>query len=576
MWKVVALLLFVSGLSFSQAINCFDSTPKCVVKDVSEGATSCSDYVQNCQNVNGVYWCPIDLQDKLCTDFDKVGGQNVNGFIVSSNFVSKNEMTYSGYQNILSSLGVSCMPAQTAQSLSLDNVWVCEGYLQGGQVKPAPQGGIPSQSPQCPSGYSYNISTRRCEKPLDWAYEGSSQDASYQSNSQCKLIKEEPTYPCPYSVRNVAGRDFCYVLEYTGYGGWYESWVPRIFIGASIPAGARLIYVFSYLFNVHGTYGDAYGRAYVYRDEQIIAATGISIINRESFLWTSDGRPVDLEMRLDPVDCSYTIFCSEYFEMSIYYNMLTKRYYACNCSNVDANNRVCYVPATCPSGAILNPQGYCELKPKGAVVSSDENRCNHLCMTQDTVSSFIQSEPAQDTPQQVSSSDTSLQECTNPVFFAGFRKDCRAGGLTVLGASCCGISGWFSGMCSNSEKELKKRREAGTCKEIGTYCSKKVFGVCIEKKRSFCCFNSQLARILQESCFRPQLGRGWGSPKNPNCGGIALSDFQRVDLGNPDCVRAIEDWISQRAQSFQERLNNMNPTQKSLEAIQTWFQKVSK
>ncbi|MFN3264321.1 MAG: conjugal transfer protein TraN [Aquificaceae bacterium] len=188
----------------------------------------------------------------------------------------------------------------------------------------------------------------------------------------------------------------------------------------------------------------------------------------------------------------------------------------------------------------------------------------------------VEEEPAQDTPQQVSSSDTSLQECTNPVFFAGFRKDCRAGGLTVLGASCCGISGWFSDMCSNSEKELKKRREAGTCKEIGTYCSKKVLGVCIEKKRSFCCFNSQLARILQESCFRPQLGRGWGSPKNPDCGGIALSDFQRVDLGNPDCVRAIEDWISQRAQSFQERLNNMNPTQKSLEAVQTWFQKVSK
>lgn len=369
MWKVVALLLFVSGLSFSQAINCFDSTPKCVVKDVSEGATSCSDYVQDCQNVNGVYWCPIDLQDKLCTDFDKVGGQNVNGFIVSSNFVSKNEMTYSDYQNILSSLGVSCMPAQTAQSLSLDNVWVCEGYLQGGQVKPAPQGGIPL-------------------------------------------------------------------------------------------------------------------------DEGSITVSGQTL--------------------------------------------------------------------------------------KGAVVSSDENRCNHLCMTQDTVSSFIQSEPAQDTPQQVSSSDTSLQECTNPVFFAGFRKDCRAGGLTVLGASCCGISGWFSDMCSNSEKELKKRREAGTCKEIGTYCSKKVLGVCIEKKRSFCCFNSQLARILQESCFRPQLGRGWGSPKNPDCGGIALSDFQRVDLGNPDCVRAIEDWISQRAQSFQERLNNMNPTQKSLEAVQTWFQKVSK
>ncbi|MEM4591786.1 MAG: conjugal transfer protein TraN [Sulfolobales archaeon] len=440
MWKVVALLLFVSGLSFSQAINCFDSTPKCVVKDVSEGATSCSDYVQDCQNVNGVYWCPIDLQDKLCTDFDKVGGQNVNGFIVSSNFVSKNEMTYSDYQNILSSLGVSCMPAQTAQSLSLDNVWVCEGYLQGGQVKPAPQGGI----------------------PLD---EGS-------------ITVSGQTSTMSYGTFQGKGNKLCHIESGCRFH--------------AVPNGNQLIFY------------DGPG-----------ASTG---------------------------------------SITFSYNPGT----------------------TCPSGTMPNPQGYCELKLKGAVVSSDENRCNHPCMTQDTVSSFIQSEPAQDTPQQVSSSDTSLQECTNPVFFAGFRKDCRAGGLTVLGASCCGISGWFSDMCSNSEKELKKRREAGTCKEIGTYCSKKVLGVCIEKKRSFCCFNSQLARILQESCFRPQLGRGWGSPKNPDCGGIALSDFQRVDLGNPDCVRAIEDWISQRAQSFQERLNNMNPTQKSLEAVQTWFQKVSK
>lgn len=510
MWKVVALLLFVSGLSFSQAINCFDSTHRCVVKDVSEGATSCSDYVQDCQNVNGVYWCPIDLQDKLCTDFDKVGGQNVNGFIVSSNFVSKNEMTYSDYQNILSSLGVSCMPAQTAQSLSLDNVWVCEGYLQGGQVKPAPQGGI----------------------PLD---EGS-------------ITVSGQTSTMSYGTFQGKGNKLCHIetgtcLEFSFHSG------------------------------------------------QIVVTGQMS--KPDYWTFVGSGNQMVATYLASPCDDHYSngkfVFNFSQGNITIVPQTSPLPHIASGCRfhAVPKGNQLIFFDGggatgsitfsyTCPSGTMPNPQGYCELKLKGAVVSSDENRCNHPCMTQDTVSSFIQSEPAQDTPQQVSSSDTSLQECTNPVFFAGFRRDCRAGGLTVLGASCCGISGWFSDMCSNSEKELKKRREAGTCKEIGTYCSKKALGVCVEKKRSFCCFNSQLARILQESCFRPQLGRGWGSPKNPDCGGIALSDFQMVDLGNPDCVRAIEDWISQRAQSFQERLNNMNPTQKSLEAVQTWFQKASK
>jgi hypothetical protein len=123
--------------------------------------------------------------------------------------------------------------------------------------------------------------------------------------------------------------------------------------------------------------------------------------------------------------------------------------------------------------------------------------------------------------------------CANPRFFSGEARFCRSGGLTILGASCCGISGIFKSMCNNSEKELKKKRQAGLCTYVGEFCSKRwklgFVKICVERTRSYCCFNSQLARILQE-CGRPQIGKGWGDAKTQTVLGIPLMSFQGLTL----------------------------------------------
>ena len=141
-----------------------------------------------------------------------------------------------------------------------------------------------------------------------------------------------------------------------------------------------------------------------------------------------------------------------------------------------------------------------------------------------------------------------LGVCVNPRFFGGESRSCRPGGLTTLGATCCGLSGWTKNMCNIRERELKKKRQAGLCHEVGTYCSKRVLGICLERKRSFCCFNSSLARILQE-CGRPQIGKGWGSPKRPDCSGYTIDEFVSIDFTSESCVQAIEEWARGIAQS---------------------------
>jgi conjugal transfer mating pair stabilization protein TraN len=140
--------------------------------------------------------------------------------------------------------------------------------------------------------------------------------------------------------------------------------------------------------------------------------------------------------------------------------------------------------------------------------------------------------------------------CMNPRFFSGSARFCRSGGITILGASCCGISGMFKNVCRRSERELRKMRQAGLCTYVGEFCSKsRRIGparICVERSRSFCCFNSKLARILQE-CGRPQIGKGWGNPRNPNCSGYTVDEFSRIDFTSPACVQAIEMWAQQMA-----------------------------
>ena len=117
--------------------------------------------------------------------------------------------------------------------------------------------------------------------------------------------------------------------------------------------------------------------------------------------------------------------------------------------------------------------------------------------------------------------------------FTGEGKSCKkfAAGFN----NCCKDSGWGQDVglssCSSEEKALGKAKEKKLTVYVGEYCSKKVLGVCLEKKRGYCQFDSKLARIVQEQGRRDQLGVGFGSGKSPDCRGITVDELQRLDFG---------------------------------------------
>jgi len=100
----------------------------------------------------------------------------------------------------------------------------------------------------------------------------------------------------------------------------------------------------------------------------------------------------------------------------------------------------------------------------------------------------------------------------------------------------------YSGImsCSDDEKVTAMKRDARLCVEFGDYCSSciSVFGkcvACLERTKSYCCFNSHLARIINEQ-GRAQVGKGWGSDtaRNPDCSGFSVAQLQSLDFSRMD------------------------------------------
>ena len=92
--------------------------------------------------------------------------------------------------------------------------------------------------------------------------------------------------------------------------------------------------------------------------------------------------------------------------------------------------------------------------------------------------------------------------------------------------------------CNEDEGRLAMKEGAKLCHTIGTWCSSciRILGSCvscIEHTTSKCCFNSMLARIVNEQ-GRAQIGKGWGGAESPDCSGFTVAQLQSLDFSRMD------------------------------------------
>lgn len=156
--------------------------------------------------------------------------------------------------------------------------------------------------------------------------------------------------------------------------------------------------------------------------------------------------------------------------------------------------------------------------------------------------------------------------------FSGRDDRCRPSGIQTGGTSCCNKgTAWFGlKECTEAEKALGKMREYGdldgNCHKVGTYCSEKwpVIG-CVQKKETYCCFSSPLARTMHEG-GRPQLGISWGTPENPSCRGFTIEEFQKIDFSKID----FSEWIKYELPNVQQgSITNIKNTIGNIKNVST-------
>ncbi len=112
--------------------------------------------------------------------------------------------------------------------------------------------------------------------------------------------------------------------------------------------------------------------------------------------------------------------------------------------------------------------------------------------------------------------------------------------------NCCVVGdrgkGWGKSLgakCTKDELTLMDQREKKLCVYVGKK-TKKVGGVPVNIKHSFCCFGNLLDKVIQVE-GRKQLGRSFGSGGSPDCRGLSLEDIQSIDWSKVDFSEFIED-----------------------------------
>jgi conjugal transfer mating pair stabilization protein TraN len=134
-------------------------------------------------------------------------------------------------------------------------------------------------------------------------------------------------------------------------------------------------------------------------------------------------------------------------------------------------------------------------------------------------------------------------------------------GIKILSAkNCCNDSGWAGSMmdCDTEELQLAEMNKSKQCYYIGQYCGQKesLTGTCLETKKSYCCFSSKLARIINVA-GRQQLNISFGSAESPDCRGLTTDEIGLVNFSKIDFSEFTDDVQSQiKDTNLNERIEN--------------------
>ena len=140
----------------------------------------------------------------------------------------------------------------------------------------------------------------------------------------------------------------------------------------------------------------------------------------------------------------------------------------------------------------------------------------------------------------------------NPSVFQGVCKECRVNFGSLI-RDCCKLKGLLQGLlggCNNDEQQLAiaALRTKRCVKVPGRYCSNEIkelgVKICLEKRDAYCCYGSQLARIIQEIAHQ-QLHLPWGDAEHPQCQPLTAEQLSRLNFDTPYARSKLSEIIAE-------------------------------
>lgn len=101
--------------------------------------------------------------------------------------------------------------------------------------------------------------------------------------------------------------------------------------------------------------------------------------------------------------------------------------------------------------------------------------------------------------------------------------------------------------CDAGDQRTAMAKGQRLCHFVGTTCDKKVAGLgCVKTTEHHVCFNSRLARIINEQ-GRPQLGRDFGTAIRPDTRGFTIEEMEKLDFTKMDLSEFVADVVKEVA-----------------------------
>ena len=96
--------------------------------------------------------------------------------------------------------------------------------------------------------------------------------------------------------------------------------------------------------------------------------------------------------------------------------------------------------------------------------------------------------------------------------------------------------------CNPEERQLSVMRGEGKCHHVGVTQNQLLGLWKSSDTHTYCCFPTPLIAHLQKEA-RKQLGKGFGTPESPDCGGLSMEEIGRVDFSKMDLTPLFEDLL---------------------------------